>query len=144
MQSVAIRMYSVSLVCFPLIGLVAIACSDAEIMCDCATAGITVLATRGDVVAISTGGAACSGGSVICVSSSDQAALVGCQQWIVSPVGAGTCQIDVSMRDGSTRSAEFEIVNRTESCCSGLYATGNGTFVVAGPDAAAPVDAGGD
>jgi hypothetical protein len=130
------------LVGLSLTAIVGVACT-AEQSCDCATAGVTVVATRGDVVAISTSGTACSGGAVICVSSADRGAVVGCRQWVVNPVRDGTCRIDVSLSDGSSHSAELQIENRdTGSCCTGLYATGDGTFVVPGPDAGSRPDGG--
>ena len=131
-------------VCFPIIGIVSFACS-AEPACDCPTPGVTILATQGDVVTIAANGTACSDGALICVSSSDRAAVVDCQRWIVNPPRAGTCHIDVSLRDGSTRSADFEIVDRRmSSCCSGLYMTGDGTFVVPRSEAGVSFDAGRD
>ena len=140
------RVTSLLVVSLSLICLVTVACTSGK-SCDCATSGVTIIATKGDVIAISSSGTACSGDAWLCVSSANRTLVAGCEQWIVNPARDGTCRIDVSLRDGSTRSAEFQIVRRTDGCCEGLYASGDGILVVSEADAGslnAPTDASSD
>ena len=81
------------------------ACSMQAVQCECAQSGLTIVAS-GQVESLSGSGVACGGAKIRC-GGPDFTLRAGCDSYCVTPVSAGECKLDLTLKSGATQSRTF-------------------------------------
>jgi hypothetical protein len=104
------------------LGISAAGCAPSACSCPASEPGLAVAVQTGTVQSVVISGPACAGGNVFCpdgspVEAGASAFVPGCQDFQVSPERTGSCQIAVTLSDGTVLQKTVTMT-RMGGCCA--------------------------